>query len=205
MARVTVRLVAGIAAVIVSVTAWLGPQLHAADQNRAGVVVRYSDGQVRKMCIPFEERTISGYELLQRTNLALDVERSAIGNAICKIGGTGCSSGDCFCRYPTFWGYWTRDAGERSWDFSDVGARDRKVRDGSLDGWSWGRDGKPAPELSFDEVCAARGDTKDGEPTASTVREPTSRPNYAPLAALAALMTAAAGAAYLVRRRRSAS
>ena len=194
----TARLIVGVTSVVVCATAWLGPSLHAADPNRAGVVVRFGDGEIRKMCVAFDDDDdMTGFDLLERTQLDLVVDRGAIGNAVCKIGGDGCSSGDCFCEYPTFWGYWTRDAGDSSWAFSELGSGERTVRDGSLDGWSWGRDGKPAPsKLSFDDVCSA------GEARATAEEaEPASRPNYAPFAAIGALIVAAGGVAYSRRRR----
>jgi hypothetical protein len=129
-----------------------------AAKNRAGLVVRYSDGTVDKMCVFFDEPTISGLDLLERSGETFVAERSGLGSAICKIDEQGCDypGEDCFCKYPNFWGYWVRDPGESVWRFADTGAKDHEVRNGSVDGWSWGPNGAPAPPLiAFDQVCPA--------------------------------------------------
>jgi hypothetical protein len=166
-----------------------------AARNRAGVVVRHSDRHVERMCVAFGEETISGIELLERSDVPFLTEGSALGSAICRIGATGCRPGqkdaeDCFCEYPTFWGYWTR-APDREWAFSDVGAAGREVRDGDVDGWSWGRDGKPAPpDDTFSDVCGgpARVTSTRSEARAANGDRP--RPNYVPFAVLVVVLIA---------------
>jgi hypothetical protein len=157
------------------------------------------------MCVFFDEDRISGLELLERSGLPIVGDRSTLGTAVCKLGGRGCASGDCFCRYPVFWGYWVRDPDQKSWNFSDVGANDRVVRDGAVDGWSWGKDGKPPPpKTSFAHACGARtasaSRARAARPLVSGPR--TSRPNYVPFFGFLALF-AALGAAMYVRRARS--
>ena len=129
-----------------------------ASKNKAGIVVRSSDGSVDEMCVFFDEPSISGVDLLDRAGVTYISERSAVGSAICRIDGKGCRSPSekCFCEFPTFWGYWVRDPDDSAWTFASVGAADREVRDGSIDGWSWGQDGKPSPpKAAFEDVCAA--------------------------------------------------
>lgn len=130
--------------------------------NRAGVVVRQSDGTVRDMCVFFDEAEISGYELLERSGFDFQSESYIQGRAICKIGPDGCNSSqgeECFCDKANSWGYSTRDKGGSTWVYSRVGAdqRDPKVRDGSLDGWSWGANGNQPklPAIAFSDVCPA--------------------------------------------------
>jgi hypothetical protein len=179
----------------------VSPVVGAAGDNRAGIVVRSGD-DVREMCVFFDEDEITGEELLRRAGLEVVAEGNALGTAVCSLDGKGCSKDDCFCRYPTFWGYWTKDDGER-WRFSDVGASSRVVTDGSLDGWSFGRDGKPAPkDVDIDEVC----DASQALPTIESLREPvSSRPNYAPFAALIGALVAVASILAIRRRRRGPS
>jgi LPXTG-motif cell wall-anchored protein len=173
-------------------------------KNRAGVVVRLSDGELRKMCVFFDEPSITGSDLLERAGLDTETDSSPLGTAVCKIGTTGCGSGDCFCRYPVFWGYWTRDGASRSWRFSDVGSSDRKVVDGSLDGWSWGRDGKPAPpKIAFEDACPASAVAASSRPAVQRTEAPATskRPNYLPFAGFALALGALSFLAY--RRRRN--
>lgn len=173
--------------------------------NRAGLVVRSEDGELRRICLLFDEPEITGAELLTRSGLDLEVETTPTGTAVCRIGSDGCGAGDCFCGYPTFWGYWTRDGG--SWAFSEVGASQRRVVDGSLDGWVWGPDGGPAPpEESLDEVCAAAPEAGAAEraPAGDSGRaaegsEPAS--GFVPFLGAAGVL-AVAGTLLAVRRRK---
>jgi MYXO-CTERM domain-containing protein len=147
-------------AAFVALVAALQPSHDAvgAAKNKAGIVVRYGDGRVEKMCVFFDEPSISGLDLLDRSGETYVAEKSALGSAICKIDDQGCAypSEDCFCKYPNFWGYWNRDPDEPVWEFASTGAADHEVRDGSVDGWSWGPNGAPAPPLvAFEDVCPA--------------------------------------------------
>jgi hypothetical protein len=149
-----------------------------AAKNKAGLVVRYGDGHVEEMCVFFDEPSISGLDLLERSGETFVAERSSLGSAICKIDEQGCDypSEDCFCEYPNFWGYWVRDPGESVWTFSDTGASDHEVKNGSVDGWSWGPNGAPSPPLTaFDQVCPASA-SGSASPTskASSTKEPRS-------------------------------
>lgn len=179
--------------------------------NRAGLVVRHDDGRVERTCVAFDEQTISGMELLERSGLDVVAERSALGAAICSLDGEGCRhpDQDCFCRFPTFWGYWVQEQDDARWRFSETGSQDRDVEDGSLHGWSFGRDGKPAPpSTSFDEVCTGGETAAPRAPARAAAdageRPASSRPSYAPFAAFAgALMLLAA--VLVLRRRRGRS
>jgi hypothetical protein len=179
--------------VLFALSVMLAPRVQAQDDaNRAAIVVDTSE-----MCVFFGEPEITGLELLQRSNLDVVTEVNANGAAVCKIDGTGCDRGDCFCDYPSFWGYWTRDTS--AWTFSEVGASERKVTDGSVDGWSYGKDGKPEPpDRSFDDVCgqAVALPTDRGLIGEST----TDRPRY--LLALPFIVVLG-GAIYFLRRRRT--
>jgi hypothetical protein len=147
------------------------------------------------MCIVFDEHTITGLDLLRRTGYSVEASQSSLGSAICKINGDGCSSGgNCFCHYPTFWGYWTRNTNQTSWHFSETGAQARIVHDGALDGWVWGHNGAPAPEpVTFHDVCplaAGRTVTKQRSPA---------KGNYLEFAGFAAALLVAS--LFFARRR----
>lgn len=130
--------------------------------NRAGLVVRFADGRVETRCVAFNEPFISGLELLTRSGLpALVDANSGLGGAICRIADQGCTipTQDCFCRCQgvtcEYWAYyhWI-DAG---WQYSQVGASGYQVKDGALEGWSWGpgnfSSGTEPPQIAFDQVC----------------------------------------------------
>lgn len=189
------------------------PELEATDVTasaRAGVVVRYDSGEEERVCVPFEEDTeLTGEELLERAGLDTALERTQMGAAVCRIGPDGCEPGDCFCDYPTFWGYWTLDPGEEDWAFSEAGPAERRVVDGSVDGWSWGQDGEPPPEdTSIDEVCGAAGAQEDdGAPLPSPVAGSPVEEDEGGTGALAgaaalAAVVAGSGALLAFRRRR---
>jgi hypothetical protein len=208
------RRTALVAAVFVVLVAALQPTHDAigAAKHKAGVVVRHGDGTVDKMCVFFDEPTISGLDLLDRSGASYVEEKSALGSAICKLDGEGCGypSEDCFCEYPNFWGYWVRDPDVSKWEFASTGAADHDVRDGSVDGWSWGKDGKPAPpKVAFDEVCPASANVESASPA---LPRPTliaippadrTRTNFAAFGAFVVLFVLLAGGATLLRRRRS--
>ncbi len=112
------------------------------------------------MCVFFDEEEISGYELLVRSGFDFEDENFGYGHAICKIGPDGCDTSqgqDCFCDKSKSWNYLTRNKGDPTWDLSPVGADSRDVRDGDLDGWSWGPNGSPPkpPAMPFSDVCPA--------------------------------------------------
>jgi hypothetical protein len=195
--RPTIAFLAIAATLAIALQAPLGEQ----ERNRAGLIVRSGDGDVREMCVLFDEEEITGVDLLERADVEIASEGSALGTAVCSIDGEGCKSDDCFCRYPAFWGYWTKD-GSKDWRFSDVGAAARVVRDGSLDGWSFGRDGKPTPpDVTIDEVCGASEATPISMP-APVVR---ARPSYLPFVAFAGGLGVVAVALAVRRRRRGRS
>jgi hypothetical protein len=176
--------------------------------SRAGLIVDTGEGEPSRECVGFDEPTITGQEMLVRSQVKAVVSRSEVGTSICSLDGKGCGSGDCFCRYPAFWGYWTLDPGQKGWRFSDVGASARNIRDGSVDAWVWGKDGKPAPPVTTaDEVCSAVSTGRDPDVSAeATAPDAGDATSAAPLVgfAVAALVLAAAGAFFVLRRRRTA-
>jgi hypothetical protein len=171
--------------------------------HRAGVVVREANGDVRKMCVRFDEPSMTGEQLLQRSGLQAEVKQSQMGASVCRIGKTGCSSGNCFCKYPTFWGYWTQDPGQNKWTFANVGLSTRTVKDGSLDGWVWAKNGKPAPpKETIGSVCTA---SLAAQASVPAKRGGTTRGNALIGFAAAVVALALAGAIAVWRRVRATS
>ena len=172
--------------------------------HRAAVVVRTAT-TTKTYCVPFTHDHITGVELLERAGVPVVGDTSAVGTAVCKIGTTGCSSDDCFCRYPVFWGYWTKDRGQKAWHFSDMGAEQRTVVDGAIDGWSFGRNGKPAPKtVDIADICTPQAMSAQHAPVAmGALKERSSGrlPNYLPFVALIAVLVLLAMLAVTRRRR----
>ncbi|MEM7118818.1 MAG: hypothetical protein AAF614_40750 [Chloroflexota bacterium] len=138
------------------------PQTDAQGGNQVALVVDYGDGNVQTSCLNFSEESLTGYEVLQRSNLPLTVGVGGAGTSICAIGGVGCPASDCFCQCTggadcIFWSYWHGQAD--SWEFSGLGANNYTVYDGAVEGWRWGQgstqNADPPPFYAFGDICTA--------------------------------------------------
>ena len=151
--------------------------------NRAGVVVAMEDGQVVTACVAFDEPTISGLALLERSGLDLNLQMTGGNAAVCSIDGTGCSfpREGCFCRCQgggpcRYWTYWHLDGS--GWQFASTGAATYRVAPGNVDGWAWGdgsvNSGRRPPDTSFDKICpvAAEASTALPAPTRGRLAVP---------------------------------
>ncbi len=137
----------------------------AQSQNRAGLVVQFSNGSKLSRCVQFGEDSITGYDLIRRAKIPIAVEFGSVGAAVCKIGNEGCSfpGQSCFCQCEklgegcTYWVY--SQLKDNAWTISGLGAGNRVVRNGDVDGWRWGKGNGDAGELpvsvTFDSVCVA--------------------------------------------------
>jgi hypothetical protein len=130
--------------------------------QRAGLVVMLADETAERRCVAFTEPSISGYDLLLRSGLAVDVEVTAIGAMVCTIEGTGCPASDCLCQCRggascVYWSYWRLQP--EGWQYSRAGANVSQVRDGAVEGWVWGpgsvSSAPPPPLYTFEEICGA--------------------------------------------------
>ena len=59
--------------------------------NQAGLVIIHGDGHMVGRCVEFSEPQITGYDLLQRSALDLNIEVSGMGATICRIDEEGCT------------------------------------------------------------------------------------------------------------------
>jgi hypothetical protein len=127
------------------------PISHAQESNQAGLVIQYEEDRVETYCISFEEETIRGYELLELSELELELEHSSLGVAVCKIEDMGCPREECLiCEIPKYWSYWHLVDGD--WVYSTSGAGIYEISDGGVDGWAWGN--REIPKLhTFEEIC----------------------------------------------------
>ena len=149
------------------------PGARAQSPNRAGLVVRFGDGSVATRCVEFSEPQVSGYDVLMRSGLGVVAAYySGEGTAICKIEHEGCSVEDCLtCAYPNYWSYWHLVDG--AWVYSQASVSGYTVRNGEIEGWSWGS-GEPPPVVPFDQICAPP--PTDTPPPTNTLLPPTDTP-----------------------------
>ncbi len=122
-------------------------------------MVRFDDGRVETRCVAFSENEIGGDELLTRSGIN-DVVLAPEGT-VCRIDGLGCSSDECFCQCPfpqcLYWAYYRREGS--NWLYSQQGAIYSIIRNGDVDGWSWGegdfQSGVEPPDMNFEQICTA--------------------------------------------------
>ena len=187
-------------------------QVAAQESNRAAIVIRFDDDRSESRCVAFEEPEISGFELLQRSGLAIDVKSGGQGGLVCAIEGTGCGLNDCLCQCEgepcVYWSYWRRADDE--WSYSSSGATSRRLSHGDVDGWSWGPGSvtsaiEPAA-VTFDEVCSADAPLFDGVATAETpAGAPEQSNGWLPYASFGLIVVAlGVGALVAGRRKRDA-
>lgn len=140
--------------------------------NVAGIVVDYGDGRTTYALVPFEEKTISGIELLRRSGLALlSVEFGGMGEGVCTIEDTGCDLSACRARLcqngdpdSPFWQY-VRDDGEGGWQPAPLGASSSMLEHGDVDGWFWTGTPPQANALTLDDLASAIGVDLETFPT----------------------------------------
>ena len=160
----------------------------ASDDNRAALVVDFGNGQVATRCVGFSEETISGFDLLQRSGLPVEVDFQSGGAAVCRIDGQGCPPDDCFCACRgggdcLYWAYWHQNDGV--WGYSSAGSALYQVGNGAVEGWVWGlgsvTQATPPPVIAFGDVCAvAATDTPTATATPSRTATPVVLPTLLP-------------------------
>lgn len=147
--------------------------------NQAALVVVHGDGRVVTRCVDFNEPQISGYDVLQRSGLDLNIEVSGMGAGICRIDHEGCTfpQESCFCRAEgdtyTYWSYWRLT--EAGWAYSQLGASNQQVQPGAVEGWVWGTGaaGSAPAAITFADVCAPATATPTATPQPSETPSPT--------------------------------
>jgi hypothetical protein len=147
--------------------------------KQAGLVVQFSDNKIDTYCISFTEDNITGEDLLDQYSIEMNVPIEKMfypinGAAICKIGNVGCPSDDCFCDSPpNNWSYWYQQ--DEEWVYSSVGASNRNLLDGDVDGWHWGAPLNHPELITFDEICVPTP-TPTSTPTFTSTPKPTNTP-----------------------------
>jgi hypothetical protein len=162
--------------------------MSAQSPNRVGLIVVH-DGKIIKKCITFDEAQISGYDVLERSGLALIPMPSAMGVAICSLDNRGCNypAEDCFCRCQgspcIYWSYWHLVNGE--WQYSTLGASNYWVRNGDVEGWVWGEgeygfSSQRPPTVRFEEICNPQSSPQPAPVAPSPIETPTSKKKNLP-------------------------
>jgi len=153
----TVLLVAAL--VLCGLTTSAAPRrVHAT--GTVGLVVRHSDGRTLYAYIPLTSDRTTGADVLMRAGFPLNLQASSsLGAAVCAIDGEGCAAPkeDCFCKSygdPSYyWHYYTHVA-NGAWRSASVGAGNRVLHDGDVDGWSWTASDSGLPTVTLDEIAA---------------------------------------------------
>ncbi len=135
----------------------------------AGLVVRHGDGRIVFRYVEFNEPSITGLDLLKRSGLSLvTAPYPGLGEAVCAIDGEGCPAEDCFCKSygsPSFYWNYYYIGSSGQWVRSPLGAANRLVKDGDVDGWSWTSGPPGLPSVTIGQIAAMFGVSR--EPTAS--------------------------------------
>ena len=173
------HIVVGLIAVFAVGLNWVAFSQSAAQTgNRAGLVVRYGDGSAQTACVSFNEEAISGYDLLRRSNIPVIADLgNNMGAFVCKIGSDGCNfpQEDCACKFNSeqkYWSYWLLQ--NSAWQYSNVGAGNASVSNGSVQGWVWNTGSanteantKP-PVLTLEQICSAASATTPTQTSTAT-------------------------------------
>jgi hypothetical protein len=164
----------------------------------AGIVVRHSNGRLVYALVPLTGDGMTGAEALQKSGLSLNVSvGGSFGVAVCTIDGEGCESPkeDCFCKSygdpALYWHYYQRNP-DGSWRTSALGAGNRILHDGDVDGWSWTGGDSNLPPVTLAQIAAA---VQSPNATPTPAPAPTAIDSTAPApTAVASIPTIAAAA-----------
>lgn len=115
--------------------------------SQSGVVVRHSDGSVKKSCVSYSEEQISSLELLQRAGMSPVSDRGFI----VEIDGEKAKSAWDSGAKDNYWSFWR--LGNGSWLYSRGGASASSVKDGIADGWQIGGSELVLPVVNFSDIC----------------------------------------------------
>jgi hypothetical protein len=211
MTGIRTRVTALLALLLVALALMIvSPAFAQGGEHHAGVVVRYADGKVETYCVAFPEASLTGTQVLERAGLKPVINVSgAFGGAVCSVNGQGCKypAEDCFCKCMgvqcEYWAYyrWTNGA----WVYSQTGAGGTQVKDGDVEGWSWGpgdfTQGTQPPKIALADICRAGAGVAVATGTAAGAASSGGLTRYA---AYGLILVVLAGAAVVVLRRQRA-
>ena|GEM_PF-794857 len=152
--------------------------------NGAGLVIRHGDGHIEMHYVEFTEPEITGLDLLQRAGVPITIATyPGLGAAVCAINQEGCPAENCFCKSysnPAYFWHYYRLTPEGTWILQTVGASNRKIHDGDVDGWSWTAGASGLPATSIDAIAAQAGVQRHTQPTAGPSPLPPTPPPALP-------------------------
>lgn len=159
-------------------TGFAAPSACASEGDHAVLVI--DDGSSDfALCVQLNAPVVSGLELIELAGDQYDLQYrfGYGGRAVCQLANvpTTPPPDECFEQGKPFWGYW-RDGDSGDWTWSGTGAATTEVRDGDVEGWSFGEGNSgethpPPPLEDFDAACADHlatekqdEDPPDGQP-----------------------------------------
>ncbi len=116
--------------------------------DSAQVYVEFKDGAIFTFDVAFDAPTtgIGLFDIIEAESTLTTVRQDfGFGVFIDGISFMGHSNVG-FGGGDDWWHYWTKDAGEATWTSPPIGAADRVVLNGGMDGWVYGHGGPPVPE-----------------------------------------------------------
>jgi len=119
--------------------------------SMAGLVVEHSNGERIIRVVEFPGETITGIQLLERSDVEFVMTETSFGTAICSIDGEGQPQSDCFGDPEgRFWGL--NVLTENGWESSMVGVGDTILYNGDVHGWVYSTDSSSIDPITFDQV-----------------------------------------------------
>jgi hypothetical protein len=100
------------------------------EKNYSAIVIDPGDGEVQTACVSFEEESITGFDLLEKSGFDYQTNQDGFLNSIMDISNP---EGE-----TNYWSYWYWDG--REWQFQNTGASNTRVLSGSIELWhftSW--------------------------------------------------------------------
>jgi hypothetical protein len=186
-----------------------------AQAHTAGLVVIKGDGSSIWVAVPFDEESISGADLLERSGLAVtEVSFGGLGIAICGIEQTGCDVAECrkrLCQGPArddpYWQYFLA-GDEGTWVVAPLGISSDRIHDGDVRGLIWSADPPSIQAPDVEQVAAKVGSSQgearfdhEGNPTTETTIDSSSIP-WVGISITAGLAITMVGIALMRRRGR---
>ena len=177
-----------------------GPVTSACAAGTPRAVLVVDTGPVtHRFCVELDDDAVSGLELIKLANAqyGLHYQFGHGGKAVCVLDHVGSASENCL-NEDAFWAYWRADD-EGNWSTQSQGAGSAVVRNGDVDGWSYGEgrgasnhqkpgSGEAGERITFGSVCAkVDDDPGDGTdpgggdgPGAGGTPDPSASPSVSP-------------------------
>lgn len=132
--------------------------------NTAGVIISDGEGGLIYGYVGFAEESITGIELLKRTEVPLvTIAFGGLGEGVCTINVTGCPASECrqrVCqgsdRDDPFWKYF-RQTEPGVWVEAPLGGSGTQVRNGDIDAWVWTGTDANLPAFDLTQLAGLAG------------------------------------------------